>query len=155
MTALTEPEILACLRENFRLAAEDCDRLFRGERGPVYRRFRDEMRLIEGACRQMCHWREDARWLRIGLDVAEAQKRVRKWIVRRAPIENFRKLALILQGYAFHAAKLEHERTSRLGPILPRPLEGPLRQGRPVQAMLPGERVSSGGIILPQGATIH
>jgi hypothetical protein len=72
MGALTEPEIFDCLRTNFRLAANLCVELAtKPRKGPNYNKLREALKLIEGAARQAAYWRSDARWLQIGLQMAE------------------------------------------------------------------------------------
>jgi hypothetical protein len=148
-----ETEIVDCLVMNFRLAAEHCDDLaVLPARGPTYDLLRKELSLIEGCCRQIGHYREDARWMRIGLLVEEAHKRAGHWLrtIPRTSESNeahplFRRLAENLRAGMKAAEELRTKRTGRVGMILPRPLPGPLRQGRPVQVVTPG------GVILPSG----
>lgn len=163
MSALTEVEILACLRENLRLAAEDCEKLSISPfRGFVYDRFRKELRLIEGCCRQMAYWRDgDARWLPIGFMMSEAHKRAGGWLrmgrhtqkatqeARVASHPVFMKLAEQLRHILVLVANLETQATGVIGSILPTPLPGPHREHRPVSVI--GEKLSKGGIIIPTG----
>ena len=143
----TETEILDCFKSNCRLAAQDCDELAQGLRGPIYPRLHERLKLCEGACRQMAHWREDGRWIPLGIYFASVQKRVGDWLRAREPSERFRVLAAVLrQGYAF-AAELETAATGRLGAILPVVRAESVTAGRPVQVGgAPG-----GGLILPSG----
>src|ERR1700751_4496145 len=63
----TEADIFD-LSENFRLAAEDCEKLARlPKKGRAYTSLRNKLELLEGACRQAVAWRDDARWLHIGM----------------------------------------------------------------------------------------
>lgn len=81
MADLTEAEIFSCLAENFRLAAENCDKLARTpRRGPIYKELRDQLKLIEGAARQAAYWRSDSRWLKVGLDMAKCHRSVGDWL---------------------------------------------------------------------------
>ncbi len=147
MGALTEPEIFSCLIENFRLAAEDCDRLARGERGPVYKRLKTELALVEGALRQAGYWREDARWLYIVKIPAMAHKSAGTWLRERHAAWKFAKLADVLRAGLKAVQDMKDKRTGRIGMILPKPQEGPHRDTRPVQVKTPG------GIIFPE--TVH
>ena len=161
MGDLTETEIFDCLKSNFRLAAQCCDDLARLPRkGPTYRRLRDHLKLIEGACKQAAAWRSDARWYRIAFMMGEAHKRAGNWLrgiknpagpaTKLAPgqlhplftqlAENLRK------GYAV-AESFRTGKVNKLGMILPQPLPGPHRDTRPVQVVTPG------GIIIP--GTLH
>lgn len=157
MTDLTEPEIFDCLFENAKKAAEHCDKLaWAPLRGPVYVQFREELKLVEGACRQAAAWRGDTRWLRIGLMMAEAHRRSGNWLRaytskdgRAAANPLFMKLAENLRALEKQAEGLKTQATGRAsmtqGPILPAPIEGPHRDTRPVQVKTPG------GLILPPG----
>lgn len=149
MGALTEPEIFACLTENFRLAAQHCEDLAKLTRkGPTYRKLRDELKLIEGAARQAAYWRQDARWLRIGLMMAEAHKRAGDWLRGIRDKETgiwkklppgvlhpyFMKLAENLRSGQTLAEQFKNARTGITGMILP-------------PAYMP--KKSNGGVILP------
>lgn len=150
MTDLTECEIFDCLSENFRLAAECCEKLAVSPKtGPIYRKLREQLRLCDGACRQAAYWRGDARWLYIGRDCIEAWHRSGKWLReyrgpegRRVAHPLFLKLAEVLRAGAKNAERLRTAATYKIGPIVPEPLPGPHRDTRPV---------SMGGLILPAG----
>ena len=154
MRSLSEVEIFSCLSENFRLAAEDCEKLaWLPKRGPTYKRLMDELKLCEGACRQVAQFRGDARWLQMGLQLHEAHRRAGTWLrmyvakdSRKVAHPLFLKLAECLRWGRANADKMRHAATGRLGLILPKPLPGPHRDARPVQVMTPG------GIILPDRA---
>ena len=163
MGQLTETEIFDCLVTNFRLAAEDCDALavvpFKGE---TYDRFRRRLGLIEGACRQTSTWREDTRWLPIGMMMAETHKRAGDWLRgvklpdgSRIKFGNgqlhpcFVKLAENLRGLQAVAEKLRHGRTNRLGMILPEVGRAPHRDTRPVGWSAPEFVANKSGLILP------
>lgn len=138
MSELTEREILGRLKESFKLASEDADRLAAGERGPVYRRFREHLKLVEGCCRQMSAWRGDTRWLQVGLKVAEAQQKCGKWLRTKELPWRFAGLAQILRNGWLRAHELETKKTGRPGLILPKPLPAETRtQGRSVSVILP------------------
>lgn len=142
MAHLQEIQILGCLRENFRLAAEDCDRLARGERGPVYTRLRRELKLLEGACRQLAVYREDTRWLKSGLYMGACQHIAGRWLRERQPGWRFTKLAENLRAGLSSVEKLATAATGKLGIILPEVQAAPHRDTRPI---------SLSGIILPPG----
>jgi hypothetical protein len=151
MGALTEREILDCLKTNTRLAIENCENLaVLPRRGPTYNAFRHQLKLIEGSCRQIAFWREDARWLQVGLAIEEAHKRAGHWLRRHYPRPLFVKLADNLRLLQTMSLGLETKATGKLGMILPKVADAPGRQ-RAVQAMLPAQqpRVSPGGILLP------
>ena len=169
MGALTEPEIFDCLAENFKLAGQHCEDLAKLPRkGPTYIKFRAELKLLEGACRQAAYWRQDARWLRIGLYMEEVHKRAGDWLRgyklpsgqrvthREGTIHPlFMKLAENLRAGQQQAERLRNRKTGRAGMILPKPMPAPHRDTRPVQVLLPSaprERRTPGGLIIPASA---
>jgi hypothetical protein len=160
MSELTEREIFDCLRTNLRSAAADCDLIARQPiSGPIFDRMRKSLKLVEGACRQAAYWREDARWLPLGVKMEEVHQRARTWL-HRPTVSSKKLFALlgdVLRKLLRDVDNLEFMATGRTGLILPKAQEPPLRQGRPVQVMLPGmgmredgvETKTPGGIILP------
>lgn len=155
-SATTEREILDCLKENIRLAAENADKLANGERGAVYIHLRHQLGLVYGCTRQMAGWREDTRWLPFGLKVKEAQERCGKWLVAKEPAWRFRGLAEILRFALAAALELERKKTRRVGMILPEMLAAPIRtEGRPI--LVPANYaqdvgpVATKNLILPPG----
>jgi hypothetical protein len=165
MGQLTEVEILDCLKTNLRLAAQSCDKLAVSSRkGPTYAGLRTQLRLVEGACRQIAFWRGgDARWLKIGLYMAEAHKRAGDWLRgikqpdgTRAMIAPgqmhplFILLANNLRAAYVKAVELETKKTNKIGPITPKPGIPPHRETRPS-----GWNCSPGGILMPSGSTVQ
>lgn len=165
MGNLTEAEIFDCLSTNFRLAAEDCDKLAKLPRkGPTYRSLRDKLELIEGACRQAAYFRQDSRWLQIGLFMAEAHKRAGDWLrgikvpgqpvrVKIAPGHMhplFTKLAENLRAAQARADEFKTKATGKIGTILPEAQPAPHRDTVPT-----GWRKSSGGLFVPEGTAVH
>jgi hypothetical protein len=149
---LPESEILDCLRENLRGAADDCELLVKlPAQGPTFTRMRARLKLVEGACRQMAHWRSDTRWLPVGIMMEAVHQKSRDWIVKHAPRPLFRKLGENLRMLQMAAEGLETHATGRMGTILPDVQAGPLRQGRPVQVLVPQVRKTPAGLILPPG----
>lgn len=161
MARLTEQEIFDCISTNAKLAAEHCDDLARlSRKGPTYDLLRKELKLIEGACRQAAYFRQDARWLPIGLMMEEAHKRAGEWLrgVKRpmggrAKIPEgqlhplFVKLADNLRALHAQMEMLRTKATNRVGMILPKAMPGPHRDTVPV-----GYTKSMGGVLIPQGA---
>jgi hypothetical protein len=140
---LTEREILDCLKMNLRLGAENADKLSRGERGPVYQEFRENLRLVDGCCRQMSGWREDTRWSPFGVKIRELQQRVGRWLVEKEPGWKFKSAGEILRFAFAQALDLETKKTGKVGAILPKlPTPETRTQGRPS---------SMSGLILPPG----
>ncbi len=165
MGQLTEAEIFDCLKSNLRLAAQSCDQLaVLPRKGPTYAKLRQQLRLVEGACRQAAFWRGgDARWLKIGLCMAEAHKRAGDWLrgvkgpdgkrVMVAPGQIhplFTKLADNLRAAYAAAERYRTQRTNKIGPILPIPGQAPHRDTRPS-----GYNRSSGGILMPSGGAVQ
>lgn len=133
MARLTEIEILDRLKSSCLDAAAQADQLSRGERGPIYPRFRENIDLIHGCCRQMSGWREDARWGQFGLRIHECRERCRRWLVEKHGPKMFRKLADILREAHKRAVDLETKRTGRRGILLPDMMPAETRtQGRSI-----------------------
>lgn len=163
MGQLTEAEIFDCLTSNLRSAADNCEKLAKLPRkGPTYQKLRDELELIEGACRQAGFFRDDARWFTIGMMMGEAHKRSGGWL-RGVKMPDgttmkiaaghmhplFMKLADNLRAALVKAEEFRTKATGRIGPILPEVQAAPLRDTSPV-----GWR-SSGGILIPESASVH
>ncbi|MBB3453903.1 hypothetical protein FHT86_002159 [Rhizobium sp. BK313] len=145
MSDLTEVEIFDCLTDNFKKAIQHCEDLaVKPAKGPTYSTLRNELKLIEGASRQAAHWREDSRWLQIGLLVSEAHKRAGNWLRAKQPAKLFLLLAKALIVAQANAEDIRTRATGRRGAILPDVMPGPHRDTRPV-----GWRASDGGILLP------
>ena len=166
MGALTEVEIFDQLNTSFRSAIELCDQLAISPlRGAIYDRFRRQLRLIEGCCKQANCWREDTRWLVFIRLAAECHQRAGDWL-RGIPQENGQRIK-IAEGQlhpafvmladnlrALHklAEQIRTQKTGRIGMILPELLAAPHRDTRPVGFRAP---VSRGGILLPDHATVQ
>jgi hypothetical protein len=164
MGNLTEREIFSCLAENFRLAAEDCDKLAtRPRKGRAYSSLRDKLELVEGACRQAAYWREDTRWLQIGQMMAEAHKRAGDWLrgikVEGSPVRVkiapghmhplFVKLAENLRAAQARAEEFRTKATGKIGTILPEAQPAPHRDTVPT-----GWR-KTGSLYVPDGTVAH
>jgi len=128
------------MAEEFRLAAEDCDRLAALPPGspiavgPLYNQLRNRMKLIEGTIRQAAYWRQDARWFRIGPLVEELHQRIGNWLrlkVKPSPrvfelcAINMRMLHKVCEAHRTQA-------TGKAGTILPAPLTPAARPDRSV-----------------------
>ena len=167
MGALTEVEIFDQMDTSFRLAIELCDKLARlSLKGLNYDRFRKQLRLIEGCCKQANTWREDTRWLMFMKMMADTHQRAGDWLRgikqpdgSRVKIAEgqlhpaFVMLADNLRAMHKAALQIRHSKTGRVGMILPTPLAPPHRDTRPVGFRTPA--VSNGGIIIPEGASVH
>lgn len=167
MGALTEREIFDCMETNLGLAIQNCEDLARLPlKGPSYVKLRENLKLIEGCCRQASAWREDTRWLNVGLVMAEAHKRAGDWLRGNRTPEGariklaagemhplFMKLADNLRGLQRACQQLRHERVGKLGMILPDTSAGPHRETRPSRVVLPdGMKTRKSGLIVPGNA---
>lgn len=143
MGALTELEIFDCLIENFRVAADCCDRLANvPQAGPTYDHLRTSLLLIEGACRQASVWREDTRWLPVGMMMHEAHIRAGDWLRGHMPRKLFGMLADNLRAGQKMAEDLRDKRTNMRGIILPEMHREIRTQGRPMQVRSPYSQFS-------------
>jgi hypothetical protein len=151
MAYVQEIEMFSCLTENFRLAAEAAEALaVLPKRGPTYKKLMDQLKLCEGACRQVARERGDARWLQIGLAMDQAHQRAGTWLRkyiggkdRQIAHRLFLLLGENLRFGQAEAEKMRHAATGKLGLILPKPLPSPHRETRPVQVVRPS------GLIVP------
>ncbi len=164
MARTSEIEIFDRMTDSLRIAEQAArDLSVHPGAGQPYDNLRNNLRLVEGCCRQIGYWRDgDTRWLPIGLQMAKAHKLAGDWLrgvqqpdgTRRplAPGERhptFIGLADQLKALLAGIANLRHAKTGRYGGrILPTMLPGPHRESRPVQVRTPG------GIILPTGASL-
>lgn len=153
MAYVQEIEMFACLVENFRLAAEQCDRMAVSlRRGRLYKDLIENLRLCENCCRQVAKERGDARWLVTGFKMEEAHQRAGTWLRkyvrqgrdRKLAHDLFKKLAEQLRFIMAEGEKMRHAATERVGPVLPREQAPPLRDTRPVAVRLPS------GLIVPR-----
>src|SRR5258708_1037730 len=86
MANLTENEILDCLIPNYREAAEHCGLLAKlPAQGTTYVKLRENLKLLEGAARQMLMWRQDGRWLKVANDCARCHQICGDWLRGHAP----------------------------------------------------------------------
>ena len=135
---LTETEIMECLVENFRLAADNCAKLANvPAAGMAYNDLRHQLLLIEGACRQAGVWRGDSRWFQIGLMMNEAHNRAGDWLRGHLSRKLFTKLGENLLAGLKLAEGLRDKATGRSGIILPDMAREIRTQGRPIQVVLP------------------
>ena len=166
MGKLTETEIFDQMRSSLKAAIQHCEDLaVEPVKGFTYEFLRNELKLIEGCCRQASAWREDTRWLNAGLAMGEAHKLAGGWL-RGYKVDGerialadkhsywcFKKLADNLRNYAKLTEQIRTKRTGRRGMILPTALPAPFRETRQHRVVLP--TVTPGGIIVPEGARLH
>jgi hypothetical protein len=173
MGALTEVEIFDQMKLSFGYAIEAAEHLAKYPlKGLNYDKLRKNLRLIEGCCKQANTWREDTRWLVFIKLTSECHQRAGDWLRGiKDPSTGLRiKLAAGTMHPAFVmladnlramqqlADKIKTEKTNRVGMILPAPLAPPHRDTRPVGFRQMGPQrthLSAGGIIIPDGASVH
>ena len=125
MSDLSEADIKQCLAENLRLASSDARLLsILPAKGKCYERFRNSLKLVEGSCRQLAYFREDARWLEMGILMEDAHQRVRRWVVGHGQPELFRLMSEKLSQMEIMANQLRDKATGRTGMILPGGING-------------------------------
>ena len=137
----TEREIFGRMAHNLAQAVEDCEKLATTPlRGQRYDRLRTELKEVEDCANLAAQWREDARWLILGLEMAHVHSICGHWLrtyispdERKIAQPLFVKLAEKLRWYQRGAERLKNRKTERVGLILPKPLPGPHRDTRPVQ----------------------
>lgn len=165
MGALTEIEIFDQMRTSLTLAIEQCEDLARlPAKGATYVKLRDNLRLIEGCCRQASAWREDTRWLNFAFMLGEVHKKAGDWLrgyqhngmrIKMAPQHIgplFLVLANNLRGVYALTDQIKNKATGRRGMILPEMGPTPFRETRQHRVVLPR---TPGGIIIPAGASVH
>lgn len=158
MSDLTETEVIDRMRTSLREAIQaSADLAVKSRKGPSYNKLREHLGLVEGACRQLAAFREDARWYNIGRLMAECHQKAGGWLRGwkdpktghrhhwRAGEKNrlFLMLEANLKAIDKAAETLRTAKTGRVGMILP---VAP-NTGRKITAV-PGYNVSPGGILL-------
>ena len=158
MGDLTEREIFDCLETNFRLAAEDAEKLATTpRRGPIYHEFRAKLELIGGACRQAAYWRQDSRWFQFDAWAHAVHQACGEWLRGIKPKDggprvklaegqlhpNFRAAANRLRVMHAIAIEFRDKATGKVGMILPVAQRAPHRDTVPV-----GWRQSSSGLLV-------
>ena len=135
---LTEVEIRGCWRQNMLEAASCCSLLQTlPAQGATFVRLRENLKLAEGACRQMGHWREDSRWLYLAPQLENLHQMARVMIVSHYARQLFTKLEITLRKIVQAADDLENKATGKVGMILPDTSRGPHRDTRPVSVIIP------------------
>ena len=155
--ALSETEIFSLMAERLKLAAECADKLaVSPKQGPTFHALRGYLKEIEGCCRQAAYWREDSRWLPVGLEMEKAHQLARRWIAEHYSRKLFTMLATKLRELEKIAADLRDKAPPKLGLILPDMIPDPTP--RPAQVMTPRQSPKlikrKPSLILPSG-TVH
>jgi hypothetical protein len=145
MSALTEHECHDCLTDNLRKAIQGCNDLaFFPARGATYFNMIDQLEQIEGAARQVGHFRRDMRWQAFGYEMHRFRVRIGDALRSHVSRQAFLHMAKMMEGALEEVSKLRHAATGRIGPILPKEKRAPHRETRPV-----GFTPSPGGVLLP------
>lgn len=125
MSDLTEAEILSKHQQSLKEARHHCAELARcadpmiiAPRGWRYTKLRTALQELEGTCRQMAHWREDARWLKLGIVYAKAMRTVQARFTLH-DWQAFGKLVALFDKGLVSMEGLRDSRTGRSGMILP------------------------------------
>lgn len=142
---LTENEILDAHAQALKEARDICLKLARNAdpeliapRGALYGQLRDALGRIEGSARQMCHWREDARWIKAGIFWAKT-RRVCQVLFVGQRWADFQGIAKVCERGLVSRDELRDTRTGVRGPVLPKrpsswlimPDMGPVRAPAP------------------------
>lgn len=125
MTALTETEILDRHTQSLHEARQACQFLARqadpellAPRGRHYQALKEALALLEGTCRQMAAFRDDARWLRLGMVYAKAMRLAQvKFVGQRWAA--FGTMMGVFDNGLRNMTDLKDQRTGRRGMILP------------------------------------
>lgn len=159
MSDLTENEILDRLKQSLRSAATNCKEIAKLALGKLpaggmnYSTLREDMKLAEGCCQQMTHYRENYKWNFLGSKVTEMRGFTLRLLDGSGKnYKYFLGIAEVFNALLAIAERLQHEATGTLGPVLPAPLPDPTERHRPVQSLWKrpeGVRQSAGGILLP------
>ena len=81
MGMLYENEIFDCMRDNMKSAIALCNEIAtQPQSGKPYTKLVQNLKLCEGACIQAAHWREDTRWLQVGLKMEQCHQIARRWL---------------------------------------------------------------------------
>lgn len=138
MTDTTENELFDCIIGNFKSAISDCKQMAdpMSLRGLMYQRVKESLKLVEGSSRQIAHWREDSRWLQIGISAEAAHEMLRRWVANHAPGQQYVFMAVQLERWLNLVETMRHAKTEKIGPILPVPGK-PDKPPQSVQVILP------------------
>lgn len=159
MSDLTENEVIDRLRTSLKEAIQaSADLAVKSRKGPEYKKLREHLGLVEGSCRQLAVFRQDARWYPIAMLMGECHKKAGGWLrgwtdkdgnKRHWRIGEKNKLFLMLEAnlkaILYMVDVLQTKRTGKVGMILPETPVGHRREGAPVA----GFKTSPGGIIIP------
>lgn len=145
MSDLTEHEAYDALKTNLRSAIQHCkDLAFLPAMGETYLKIIHELEAIEGAARQVGHFRRDMRWQKFGFEMSRFRARIGDAIRSQMSRKIMLHMAGMMDGALDQVEKLRVAKTGRLGAILPKERPAPHRDTRPVHFSR-----TPGGVILP------
>ena len=122
---LSETDIIDRHKQALGEAHRACQRLGRNAdpdymapRGHDYSNLRRALQALEGSCRQMAHFRADARWIKLGVVYAKAMRTAQaKFVGQRWAY--FNELTKLFELGQRSMEDLQSRKTGRLGAILP------------------------------------
>jgi hypothetical protein len=122
---LSEQEITSRHMQSLKEARDCCDWLGKqldpalaAPRGRRYAQLRKALTELEGSARQMAHWRQDARWLKLGIHYAKVMRVAQaKYVGQRWGA--FKAMVQIFDAGLRSLDDLQTRKTGTLGAILP------------------------------------
>lgn len=127
MSDLTQSEILDKHRQSLKEARDACLWLARNAdpdqiapRGAHYRNLKTAMSELEGTARQMSAFRDDTRWLPLGILYGAKTARLAQKFFVQMDWTMFGKLAEVFANGLVRMDELATKKTGRVGPILPK-----------------------------------
>lgn len=125
MSDLTEQEIISKHIQSLKESKEMCLLLARNAdpekwapRGWQYTKLKAALKALEGTCRQMAHYREDTRWIKLGIVYTKASLTVQVLMDKRL-WGKFQQLTALFDKGMASMDDLANRRTGRSGMILP------------------------------------
>lgn len=125
MSQLTQQDVLSKHEQSLKEGRDACVALARNAdpeylapRGHLYTKLRTALTELEGTCRQMAAYRDDARWTKLGfvyarcLRVAQAKFVSQNWLA-------FKQMAQLFSDGLSHMDDLANKKTGKIGAILP------------------------------------
>ncbi len=123
--ALTEADVLSKHTQALKEASECCQLLARNAdpekaapRGHIYGNLRRALTSIEGTCRQMCYFREDTRWIKLGILYANAMRKCSQMFANQNWM-GFGQIRKLFDEGLRRMDDLANLKTGQRGPILP------------------------------------
>lgn len=126
MSTLSEQEIISRFRQSFSEAKVACDMLSKNAnpevvmlRGRHYKNLKTSLKEMEGCAKQMAAYRDDTRWLPLGiLYGAKCARAAQKRFVDMDWL-GFKKMIVIFEQGERRVTELAEKKTGRVGIILP------------------------------------